>query len=342
MLPAFQGIHIALTNRIIMGADEAGYGPNLGPLLIVATAWSTPKEMKTDDFTAALQPTFRMKPWSLGCDHIPLGDSKQLYQPTSGIASLEAGLMAMLLQIDAPPTLICPANLQILEQFVRWPKISPLSLNSEPSVPWYEQLEQWPVPAVVPVAEVQRLAELARTALRSNSIQLLGVRAAIVSESLFNSSVAQSCSKGQLLSATTLQLVSSFCCDETRPVEVFCDRQGGRKNYLPVLMEALPNEWFVETKHTSTRCSYRNTGTPSRDFHFTVGGDSFGPTALASMLAKYLRERFMQSFNAFWLQHLPDLRPTAGYPLDAKRFREEIEATATALQLPESVWWRCR
>ncbi len=311
-----------MTNRIIIGADEAGYGPNLGPLLIVATAWSIPQEMETDDFTAALQPTFRVKPWSLGCDHIPLGDSKQLYQPSGGFAALEAGILAMLLQVDAPLTLICPANLKILEQFVRWPRISPSNqLKSEPSVPWYEQLEQWPVPTVVPVAEIMRLAELARTALRSNSIQLLCARAAIVSESLFNSSVAQSCSKGQLLSAKTLELVSSFCCDETRPVEVFCDRQGGRKNYLPVLLEALPNAWFVETKQTSTRCSYRNTTSPSRDFHFTVGGDSFGPTALASMLAKYLRERFMQSFNAFWRQHLPELRPTAGYPLVAKRFR---------------------
>jgi ribonuclease HII len=81
---------------------------------------------------------------------------------------------------------------------------------------------------------------------------------------------------------------------------------------------------------------------PRRDFHFTVGGDSFGPTALASMLAKYLRERLMHSFNAFWQQHVPNLRPTAGYPLDAKRFREQIEATAIRLEIPESVWWRCR
>ena len=154
--------------------------------------------------------------------------------------------------------------------------------------------------------------------------------------------MAQTHSKGQLLSATTLELVSSYCGDEIRPVEVFCDRQGGRKNYLPVLLQALPNEWFVETSRTSTRCSYRNTSAPSREFHFTVGGDRFGPTALASMLAKYLRERFMQSFNTFWQQQLPNLRATAGYPLDAKRFRDEIKATALALQIPESVWWRSR
>ena len=332
-----------MTNRIIIGADEAGYGPNLGPLLIVATAWSIPEEMGTDMFSGSLQPTFRMKPWLHGCDHIPLGDSKQLFQPASGLASLEAGLMTMLLQIDSPHTLICPSNLQNFRQFVIWPKqTSNYGPNGGQVAPWYEHLERWPVPTVVSAAEVQRLAELAQGVLRSSSIQLLGVRAAVVTESQFNASVSHSDSKGQLLSATTLELVSSFCTDEPRAVEVFCDRQGGRKNYLPILLEAMPNEWFVATEQTTTRCSYRNTGSPRRDFHFTVGGDSFGPTALASMIAKYLRERLMQSFNAFWREHLPNLRPTAGYPLDAKRFRKEIESVALSLEIPESVWWRCR
>lgn len=338
----FRGIHIALTNRILIGADEAGYGPNLGPLLVVATAWSVPYEMDTDAFSASLQPTFRMENWFEGCEHIPLGDSKQLYQPSSGLASLEAGLMAMLLQIDGNNRLGCPTDLAILRHFV----INANSFVSEhvdgAPAPWYERLNRWPVPAVIPAAEVLRLAEIARSALNELSIKLLGVRAAIVSETEFNASVAESGSKGQLLSSTTLDLVKSFCVGEPQSVEVFCDRQGGRKNYLPILLEAMPEEWFVETKQSNTRCSYRNTTSPRRDFHFTVGGDSFGPTALASMAAKYLRERLMHSFNAFWQQHLPSLRPTAGYPLDAKRFRAEIESTARKLELPETVWWRCR
>ncbi len=332
-----------MTNRILIGADEAGYGPNLGPLLIVATAWSIPENMTTEAFSAALLTAFRMQPWSQGCEHVPLGDSKQLYQPSTGLVSLEAGLIAMLLQIDARKRLVCPTDLQILRQFVITSNCSESNRPAKgPLAPWYECLEQWLVPTAVSAVEVHRLAEVARTAFQSHSIQLLGVRTAIVSESEFNASVAQSGSKGQLLSATTLELVSSFCTGECRPVEVFCDRQGGRKNYLPILLDAMPDEWFVETKQTNARCSYRNTTMPQRDFHFTVGGDSFGPTALASMLAKYLRERLMQSFNAFWQRHLPNLRPTAGYPLDAKRFRAEIESTAAKLQLPESVWWRCR
>jgi len=264
--------------------------------------------------------------------------------------------------MDAPTPADFANNLQTFKQFVEWPpavdsKAGEVRAHSERAdseradseradsdwvAPWYEGLEQWPVPVFHSRSEIDRLAELARGGLQSHAIDLVGCRAAIVTESMFNASVAQSGSKGQLLSSTTLELVRSFCDDDPRCIEVFCDRQGGRKNYLPILLDAMPDEWFIETAQSTTRCSYRNTAGPRRDFHFTVGGDSFAPTALASMLAKYLRERLMHSINHFWKQHVPHLKPTAGYPLDAKRFRNEIEAAAKRLELPEACWWRCR
>ncbi len=333
-----------MKNSIVIGADEAGYGPNLGPLLIVATAWSVPEDLDDSQLSAALVPTFAARPWSLGCDHIPLGDSKQLYQPSAGLASLEAGVLALLHGMDAPKQPDFANNLGTFKQFVEWPKrTGDGDENDSPTIaPWYQQLEQWPVPVCHTLEEISRLANVAREVLRPRSIKLLGCRAAIITESQFNSSVEKSGSKGQLLSSATLQLVRSFCDDQESAVTVFCDRQGGRKNYLPILLEALPDQWFVETAHTTTRCSYRNTALPLREFHFTVGGDSFAPTALASMVAKYLRERLMHSFNQFWKQHVPDIKPTAGYPLDAKRFRTAIEAKAQQLEMPESMWWRSR
>jgi hypothetical protein len=48
------------------------------------------------------------------------------------------------------------------------------------------------------------------------------------------------------------------------------------------------------------------------------------PVALASMVAKYIREVRMVSFNRFWTDRIPDLRPTAGYPQDAERFIRSI------------------
>ncbi|MEM7473601.1 MAG: hypothetical protein AAF483_01275, partial [Planctomycetota bacterium] len=116
---------------------------------------------------------------------------------------------------------------------------------------------------------------------------------------------------------------------------------GGRKNYMPVLLEAMPGEWFVEKAVSKQRCSYANTS-GNLHIHFSVGGDSFPPTALASMLAKYVRELSMTAFNQTWKKILPEILPTAGYPEDAKRFRSQIETQANRMGLDPSDWWRIK
>ncbi len=327
--------------RIIVGADEAGYGPNLGPLLIAASAWVIPADLTTEEFSVRMAETFSPAAWRSGCEHVPLGDSKLLYQPASGLTTLEAGLLAMI-NLLHPSTL----DLESLVAAVQFldatnPDSYPSILTEPKLAPWYAGLSQFAVPTQHTCGEVERLATIADAQLRTQDIKLLGVRALIISEASFNAQVERLGSKGQLLSAATLQLVRSFC-DPSANVEVFCDRQGGRKNYMPILLDAFPDAWFAETGRSNERCSYRTNASPSHEFHFTVGGDKFAPTALASMLCKYLRERLMESFNKFWANHLPQLRPTAGYPLDAKRFRDEIETTAKKLKLDPSLWWRNR
>jgi hypothetical protein len=50
----------------------------------------------------------------------------------------------------------------------------------------------------------------------------------------------------------------------------------------------------------------------------------------------------MHAFNQFWQTHIPGLRPTAGYPQDAKRYASEIEATRARLGIEPSVLWRVK
>jgi hypothetical protein len=75
---------------------------------------------------------------------------------------------------------------------------------------------------------------------------------------------------------------------------------------------------------------------------FRVNGETFLPTALASMTAKYLRELAMRAFNEFWRAHLPELKPTAGYYRDAWRFKKEIAAKQRELAIDDHVLWRNR
>ncbi|MBX3420892.1 MAG: hypothetical protein KF752_04970 [Pirellulaceae bacterium] len=327
--------------KLIIGIDEAGYGPSLGPLLIGGSAWLVPHGLSDTQFSLCLSPQFAPSAWASGCSHVPLGDSKKLYRSGSGLGSLEYGLLAMVGLLKPPAGGTAePANMVQLLQH-----LSPGSDDWSENLPWYDALAGLPVPASAASTadEVNRLNELARAALRALNIELLAVRTKIISEPEFNRQVQRFDSKGRLLSQASLQLVAALMeCAPDVEIEVYCDRQGGRTNYLPMLLEWMPDSWFTEIQATVARCSYQAIAPQKLSLHFTIGGDAFAPTALASMAAKYVRERLMESINHFWSRHVSGLRPTAGYPADAKRYRSAIQAAAHAQCLPEHLWWRCR
>jgi hypothetical protein len=60
------------------------------------------------------------------------------------------------------------------------------------------------------------------------------------------------------------------------------------------------------------------------------------------MTAKYLRELAMHQFNRFWRERIPGLKPTQGYPLDARRFRAEIAELQRNLGIADDILWRER
>ena len=65
-------------------------------------------------------------------------------------------------------------------------------------------------------------------------------------------------------------------------------------------------------------------------------------TAMASMAAKYVRERLMGRFNAWWRRHAPDAAPTAGYWTDGKRFLDDIAAARRELGVADDLLVRRR
>jgi len=79
--------------RVILGTDESGYGPNLGPLVVSLTAWET-----SSDDISFLSDALKTK-------GIHIGDSKKLYHGGS-ITALEAGVLVPLrtLKKNIPPT----------------------------------------------------------------------------------------------------------------------------------------------------------------------------------------------------------------------------------------------
>ncbi|MBR5626869.1 MAG: hypothetical protein IKW74_04530 [Thermoguttaceae bacterium] len=81
---------------------------------------------------------------------------------------------------------------------------------------------------------------------------------------------------------------------------------------------------------------------PVIEIRFTAKGEKNRPTALASVASKYIRELSMIAFNQFWQKHIPELKPTAGYPVDAIRFRQDIQCKQQELDIPMIQLWRNR
>lgn len=331
--------------KIVVGIDEAGYGPNLGPLVIGGSVWRVPRQLDEAQFSKFLaQEQFSCRSFTPHCLHIPLGDSKKLYRSRDCLRTLEIGLLAQISNVGTPPQNL----LELLDLLDGIPQLGSLP-------PWYRNLNQVDVPQRQVIEELQvedepaildeiaRLSTQSRQRLDRHGISVVGIAVKVISEPEFNEQVAQLDSKGLLLSQASLEVVSQLLTAEPDlPAEVFCDRQGGRTNYLPMLTQWMPDTWFEETVRSKPRCSYKATTGRSLNIHFSIGGDSFAPTALASMAAKYVRERIMESLNSYWFDRLPNLQPTAGYPVDAARFRNSIEKTALAEGLSENLWWRSR
>ena len=78
------------------------------------------------------------------------------------------------------------------------------------------------------------------------------------------------------------------------------------------------------------------------EVRFCTRAESYLPAALASMASKYLRELAMAALNDYWCSRLPGLARTAGYPSDARRFKQAITPLQAALGIEDCALWRCR
>jgi ribonuclease HII len=107
---------------------------------------------------------------------------------------------------------------------------------------------------------------------------------------------------------------------------VLVDKHGGRSFYRDLLGDVFPGARIDVRAEGAEESTYRvSRGEKSLVLSFVPEGDSRAlPTALASMVAKYTREIYMNAFNDYWCERVPGLKPTAGYFGDGRRFVREI------------------
>jgi hypothetical protein len=349
----------------LIGTDEAGYGPNLGPLVISATVWEAPDGVGGDDLFDRLSQVIPLVPSRPGARvgrRVAMADSKRLYKPGSqpgkGLRHLERGLFAALALVGHRPRTWRAV----------WQVLAHESLDHMRSIPWYAEHDM-PTPLDCTVEEIELATEALESGLAAAGVRLAAVRSRAIFEPEFNELIERHGSKGTALSHETLALaarligaikVEAASCrfphvpttsptDVTRQdaaypsISLVCDKHGGRDHYGPLLQHHFP-EWLVEVHGEGREQSNYRFGPPERRIAacFRTKAESCLPAALASMASKYLRELAMQPLNEFWSRHVPNLQPTAGYPQDAKRFRVDIAEAQKELHISDRLLWRMR
>lgn len=375
---------------ILIGMDEAGYGPNFGPLVVAATAWEV-REGRSEvrgrrsgkiadaaigdgHLASAAKPT--SSPTALcrapgkmpGLNDVDLyrllrsivakrtserriaiADSKALYHPGLGLRQLERGVHAVLAAMG--------------QTHGRWSALVEYC-RADPDD--HHRAHCWPdghdceLPIDASADELTRLGTRFERACAACGVRPLLLRARMIFPARFNELVAYHGTKGAALSHVTVGLLREVLDDllpiaaanspsqppassPQPPVHAVCDKHGGRNFYAALLQHHFSEHWIEPIYERGAESRYEWGSPESRTcVTFRTNGERFLPTALASMTAKYLRELAMRAFNEFWCARVPGLRPTAGYPMDSRRYKNAIAAVQRELAIDDHVLWRNR
>ena len=326
--------------QYVIGTDEAGYGPNLGPLVVSATVWQVPDGVRAEDLYGRLAEVIVRRPKEVAqkpAARVAMADSKTLYKPGTGLRHLERGLWAALSLLGRRPKTWTDV----------WTAMAPASADGLQAIWWYAGYDT-PAPLDADPAELEPLAAALGEGLAAAGIRLVELQSRAVFPERFNQLLRQHGSKSTALSHQTLDLVARVMeplaeTPQHGSISIICDKHGGRNRYAQLLCEHFPDRLIEVYGEGRTRSIYRF-GPPQHrvQFCFQTKAESYLPPALASMASKYLRELAMRAFNSYWCDRLPNLRPTAGYPQDARRFRNDIAVVQAALGIEDNLLWRTK
>jgi hypothetical protein len=319
--------------KLLVGVDEAGYGPNLGPLVVVAATLEVPESFASASLWNAVRPAVTRFP-PPDPSILVIDDSKRVYANGEGMNRLERAVFAWIgLNQTTPKT---------LREFWQSFCLTPSSDIDES--PCFEG-QDLPLPFSLPASDLNSVTSELRPVMKQAGAGQAGLVCQIIMPGRFNRLVEQHGSKSTALFQVNAELLRHVW-DNGRPsrIETVHDKHGGRNFYRPLLQQefhetvvmcrregALASEYVIRTRQRSLEATFAPRAESS---HLLV--------ALASMVAKYVRELWMVLFNSYWSALIADLEPTAGYPVDSRRFWGVIEPTVNRLGVRKELLWRNR
>jgi hypothetical protein len=337
---------------LIAGIDEAGYGPSLGPLCVGLSVfriehWQpgepAPCLWRLLKAGVCRKPTDTRK-------RVPVADSKALKlandcKTNHPLIHLERGVLAFLRLLDRS----AESDEQLFEH------LGARFDDRPPSQPWYSgpaiSLPLGATRGEIAIAanRIARAMEMAGGADRPSggaSIEIVDLRCLVITERHVNETIRRTGSKADATVYAVGDHVRRLLGLELRDgdhLRIVCDQLGGRTSYDQVLARELPGITVEPLVESAERSRYMMTAGhavshDTRDLHapprqaviqFMPEAESAHlPVALASMVAKLVRELAMGRFNRYWCSRCPELKPTAGYYGDARRW---LDAAADVL-----------
>lgn len=319
---------------ILVGIDEAGYGPILGPLCVGSASlhlddWSG---TGTPDLWRVLQSGVCRQPGRGGRadarGRVAIADSKQLklsnsVSTTHPLVHLERGVLAASRCLTGTLPSDDESLLGVLGAALPTHRCYGGDAITLPLAHRAEALD---------IA-----ASMLDRALEEAGASILSLRCRMLGEAEYNGLIRATGNKAETTGAALVEhLRHAWALLESASpgtrLGIACDRQGGRMSYAPLLERALPGAAISVLEQTEQRSRYvvERDGLRAGIAFIVEGEAAHLPVALASMIAKYTRELAMLRFNRHWtgfsrgLVGEEGVRPTAGYALDARRWLDEM------------------
>ena len=318
---------------VLVGIDEAGYGPILGPLVVSSAAFSVPDELLRADLWEKLSRAAGSKKAGLN-GRLLITDSKKAYSKSAGIGHLRRTVLASLGCMQCCPTDAAELLAILCQQSC--PRLS--------EYPWYENLKDFPLGANDD--DIHIASSVLEKTLAANGMKLLLIKADCLDVGHYNRMVSAVKNKARVLFTAVSGLIKDAIdnCPAGETIQIIVDRQGGRINYRNALSLMFGGMDIQVVRQDATISSYQLTGDGRVvKIHFTAKADTrFLPVALASMTAKYIRQVLVKAINEYFIAHSSQLRPTAGYWQDGLRFIEDVKTSLPSLKYDKEKLIRTR
>jgi ribonuclease HII len=317
---------------ILVGIDEAGFGPILGPLVVSSSAFRVPDNLVWANHWEILRASVSDKRTSLK-GRLLIVDSKKAFTRTIGIKHLRRTVLATLKHLGSEPknlteliSALCPDCLEHIAEY-----------------PWYKKAGDYQLGP--DAADIGIAVSMLRTDLANQHIELLGLKSRCLEVAHYNRMVTAVDNKAKVLFTAVAELMQSAMRDFANDdLDIVIDRQGGRSHYQRQLQLMFGESQLRIIHEDQDRSSYEmKTNNRKIRVHFVVGADSkFLPVSLASIVCKYLREVLVENINNYFLGFNPAIKPTAGYWQDGLRFIEDIKTHIPNLSYNANQLIRCR